>query len=92
MTLANAVAIFDADYRGEYRLQLRNVTDEPVQVARGTRVVQIEFCPTYMPELLQYGTADVPALEIECDAYRYDNLDALYPTVRGTGALHSTGK
>lgn len=92
LTLANAVAIFDADYRGEYWLQLRNVTDEPVQVARGTRVVQIEFCPTYMPELSQYGTTEVPALEMECDPHKYDNLDVLYPTTRGTWALHSTGK
>ncbi|MFA7284643.1 MAG: hypothetical protein WC004_02370 [Candidatus Absconditabacterales bacterium] len=92
LTLANAVAVFDADYRGEYWLQLWNITNKEVQVARGTRVVQIEFCPTYMPELLQHGTADIPTLEIECDPYRYDNLDALYPTIRGTGALHSTGK
>ncbi len=92
LALANAVAVFDADYRGEYLLQLWNITDQVVEVGKWTRVAQVEFCPTYMPELWQYGTIEVPSLELKCDVELYDKLDALYPTQRGTGALHSTGK
>jgi deoxyuridine 5'-triphosphate nucleotidohydrolase len=92
LILANATAIFDADYRGEYLLQLWNITGEALQIEKGTRVAQIEFCPTYIPELGQYGTAEVPSLELIIDPYQYDNLDTLYPTIRWIGALHSTGK
>jgi len=92
LTLANAVAIFDADYRGEYLLQLRNISDQIVEVKRWTRVCQIEFCPTYMPELWIIWTETIPDLQIICDPYKYDNCELLYPTERGSGALHSTGK
>lgn len=92
LTLANAVAIFDADYRGEYRLQLRNITDQDIEVSRWTRVCQIEFCPTYMPELWIIWTLEVPSLELKCDPELYDSCEILFPTERGSGALHSTGK
>lgn len=91
LTLANAVAIFDADYRGEYWLQLWNISDQTVEVKKWTRVCQIEFCPTYMPELWIIWTIDVPELQIICDSYQYEHCETLYPTVRGSGALHSTG-
>lgn len=91
LTLANAVAIFDADYRGEYRLQLRNISDKIVEVKKWTRVCQIEFAPTYMPELGIIWTQQIPDLQIICDPYQYEHCEILYPTVRGEGALHSTG-
>ena len=92
LTLANAVAIFDADYRGEYRMQLRNISDQVVEVKKWTRVCQIEFCPTYMPELKIIWTPVVPELELICDPEKYRDWELLYPTERGSGALHSTGK
>lgn len=92
IVLANSVAIFDADYRWEYLLQLRNISSEKVQIDCWTRVAQLEFCPTYMPETKTYGTTDVPYLEILIDPYQYEKRDELYPTTRWTWALHSTGK
>lgn len=92
LTLANAVAIFDADYRGEYRLQLRNIGDQLVEVKQWTRVCQIEFCPTYMPELWIIWTEYIPKLTLVCDPDLFDRCEELFPTERGSGALHSTGK
>lgn len=92
LTLANAVAIFDADYRGEYRMQLRNISDQVVEVKKWTRVCQIEFCPTYMPELWIIWTETVPELKLVCNSDLFDRCEELFPTERGSGALHSTGK
>jgi dUTP pyrophosphatase len=38
--------VIDADYRGEWHVILRNVTDEPVDIAIGQRVAQVVFRPT----------------------------------------------
>ncbi len=43
LMVANGVGIIDADYCGpadEIKIQLRNVTDQPVKVARGDRLAQ----------------------------------------------------
>ena len=92
LTLANAVAIIDSDYRWEYRLQLWNISDQEVSIDRWTRVCQIEFCPTYIPENNSIWNNLIPDLKLICDPDLYENCDSLFPTDRWAGGLHSTGK
>jgi len=43
LTLPNAPATIDSDYRGELLVALINLGSEPVTVARGTRIAQLVF-------------------------------------------------
>ncbi len=48
LAMANGVGIIDEDYAGdadEYHAILRNVTDEPVSIGRGERIVQMIVLP-----------------------------------------------
>ena len=45
ITLANAPATIDADYRGEIRVPLINLGREPFLVARGMRIAQLVVAP-----------------------------------------------
>ncbi|MDR0651521.1 MAG: hypothetical protein LBG59_09300 [Candidatus Peribacteria bacterium] len=48
--LANNVAIFDSDFRGEYLMQLYNYTSQVQEIPAFTRLVQIEFFPYFRGE------------------------------------------
>jgi dUTPase len=50
LMLANSVAIFDSDFRGEYLMQLYNYTSEKVTIPAFTRLAQLEFFPYYRGE------------------------------------------
>ena len=43
LTLPNAPATIDADYRGELMVPIVNLGTEPVAVTRGTRIAQLVF-------------------------------------------------
>jgi len=43
LTLPNAPATIDSDYRGELMVPMINLGTEPVVVARGTRIAQLVF-------------------------------------------------
>ncbi len=43
LTLPNAPATIDSDYRGELMVPIVNLGTEPVAVARGTRIAQLVF-------------------------------------------------
>jgi dUTP pyrophosphatase len=43
LTLPNAPATIDSDYRGEVLVPMVNLGTEPVAVARGTRIAQLVF-------------------------------------------------
>lgn len=43
LTLPNAPATIDSDYRGELLIPMINLGTEPVAVARGTRIAQLVF-------------------------------------------------
>ncbi len=38
--------VIDADYRGEWKVILRNVTNAPQDIAKGQRIAQVVFRPT----------------------------------------------
>ena len=43
LTLPNAPATIDSDYRGELKIALINLGPKPVEITRGTRVAQLVF-------------------------------------------------
>ncbi len=90
LQLANSVGLVDSDYRGEYLMQLYNFTNQPVEIEEGARLCQIEFCPYYRGTQ-QFGTSEVPALQIKIDPELFTNFEEAYPSVRGAGGFWSTG-
>ena len=81
---ANSIAIMDSDYRGEYYMQLYNLTDEPISIEKYSRLCQLQFKPVYQPEFPRYGTDQVPSLEIAVDQDMYDEFAERFPSDRGT--------
>jgi len=45
LTVANAPGTIDADYRGEVKVLLVNLGNEPVTIARGERIAQLVIAP-----------------------------------------------
>jgi len=50
ITVANAPGTIDADYRGEIRVILVNLGEEPVTIGRGERIAQLVVAPVSRPE------------------------------------------
>ncbi len=61
LTLPNTPATIDSDYRGELMIALINLGQEPVTVARGTRIAQLVFQRVEEVELRL--TDELPASE-----------------------------
>jgi dUTP pyrophosphatase len=51
ISILNAPGTIDADYRGEVKVLLVNMSDKPYQLAPGERIAQIVFAPVVIPEL-----------------------------------------
>jgi dUTPase len=81
LMLANSVAIFDADYRGEYIMQFFNYTDIEVKHEKYTRLAQMEFSPFYT-ESGKYGTNYIPEIEFVVDKNLYNNFAEMFPSER----------
>ena len=45
LTVLNSPGTIDSDYRGEVKIILANLGDEPMNILRGTRIAQMVFCP-----------------------------------------------
>jgi dUTP pyrophosphatase len=61
LTLLNAPGTIDADYRGEIRVILGNLGDEPVTIARGDRIAQLVLAPVVRARVERVG--ELPATE-----------------------------
>ncbi len=51
LSIVNAPGTIDADYRGEIRVILINLGDEPVTIRDGDRIAQLVICPVARAEL-----------------------------------------
>lgn len=91
LILANSVGLFDSDYRGEYLMQIMNMTKEPITIEQYTRLCQLEFCPHHWGKN-NFGTNEVPAIEIKVDDQLFESFAESYPSERGAWWLGSTGK
>jgi dUTPase len=90
LMVANAVAVFDSDFRGEYLMQLYNYAPTLVTIPAYTRLMQIEFFP-YLREHKQFGSPEIPAVEMLVDDTLYQNFTERFPSERGAGGIGSTG-
>ena len=88
--LANGVGVVDNDYRGEYFLQLYNCTTATVTHAAGSRLGQLEIVPYFFPETPH--SLVMPPIYTIIDPEIFATFETIYPTTRGAGSFHSTGK
>ena len=76
ISLANAVGVIDADYRGTIKVAFRNRADESGYVInKGDKIAQLVVMPIALPDLVYYIGSDAAWLD----------------TSRGEGGFGSTG-
>ncbi|WMS44814.1 dUTP diphosphatase [Acuticoccus sp. MNP-M23] len=61
VTVLNAPGTIDADYRGEVKVILVNLSETPFTVARGDRIAQMVFAPVTTATLVEVTTLDETA-------------------------------
>lgn len=77
ISLANAVGVIDADYRGTIKVAFRNHAEESGYVInKGDKIAQLVVMPIALPELTYFDGTD----------------EAWVDTSRGNGGFGSTGK
>lgn len=76
ISLANAVGVIDADYRGTIKVAFRNHADESgYAINKGDKIAQLVVMPIALPHLIQFNGTDAEWLDTE----------------RGIGGFGSTG-
>ncbi len=58
VTVLNSPGTIDADYRGELKVLLVNLSDAPFRLARGERIAQLVICPVERAELEMVAELD----------------------------------
>jgi dUTP pyrophosphatase len=58
LTIPNAPATIDPDYRGELQVILWNAGHEPVAIGRGMRIAQLVFSRFSVPEMREVDSLD----------------------------------
>jgi len=58
VTLSNSVGVIDSDYRGEIRVGLSNLSEEPYTVMPGERLAQMALMPVERAEFLEAEALD----------------------------------
>ena len=59
MTLANSPGTIDSDYRGEVKVLVINLGQEPVQIQRGDRIAQLLITPVVRAQIEKVDKVDV---------------------------------
>src|ERR1700694_4951810 len=86
ITVLNAPGTIDADYRGEVKVLLVNLGQEPFAITRGLRIAQLVVAP-----LVAVRFVETHALAPPLVAARFVETAALAATARGGGGFGSTG-
>jgi dUTP pyrophosphatase len=50
ITIPHSVGVIDSDYRGEIKVLLKNIGDDPYKISRGDRIAQLVIMPVLLPE------------------------------------------
>jgi dUTP diphosphatase len=58
LTLINAPGTIDADYRGEVRVLLVNLGEQPLEIRPGDRIAQLVIAPVVRADLIEVETLD----------------------------------
>jgi dUTP pyrophosphatase len=81
ITVLNAPATIDADYRGEVMAIMINHSDIPFVIRKGDRICQARFV----------GGSIMPLVLPIVDPKKYDEFEIEHPSERGVRGLGSTG-
>jgi dUTP pyrophosphatase len=49
ITMPHSVGVIDADYRGEIKVLLKNISEDPYKIQRGDRIAQLVLMPVLLP-------------------------------------------
>ena len=52
ITIPHSVGVIDADYRGEIKVLLKNISEDPYKISRGDRIAQLVIMPVLLPEFI----------------------------------------
>jgi dUTP pyrophosphatase len=52
ITIPHSVGVIDADYRGEIKVLLKNISDDPYKIQRGDRIAQLVIMPVLLPDFI----------------------------------------
>lgn len=90
VVVLNAPGIVDADYRGEVKVTLANLSDKPHTIHAGDRIAQLVFVPVFpecapLLDTMLGTTADVSPT-------RMKDREDLGASKRGAGGFGSTGR
>ena len=58
ISLSNGVGVIDSDYRGELKVGLTNLSDEPYTIQPGDRVAQLAILPVVQANVVQVNELD----------------------------------
>ena len=58
ITLSNSVGVIDSDYRGEIRVGLCNLGQEPYTIQPGERIAQLVISPVLLPPVEEANELD----------------------------------
>jgi len=59
ITVISGVGTIDATYRGEIKVPLINLGDEPMKFVKGDRIAQMKFAPVYIGHFLETASLDM---------------------------------
>ncbi len=49
ITMPHSVGVIDADYRGEIKVLLKNISEDPYKISYGDRIAQLVIVPVLLP-------------------------------------------
>ena len=58
IALSNGVGVIDSDYRGEIKVGLTNLSDQPYTVQPGDRIAQLAVVPVIQASVVEAGELD----------------------------------
>jgi dUTP pyrophosphatase len=61
LSIPNAPGTIDSDYRGEVKVILINLGQEPALIARGDRIAQLVIAPVARADIVEVATLDETA-------------------------------
>ena len=50
ITMPHSVGVIDSDYRGEIKVLLKNISQDPYKIQRGDRIAQLVIIQVFLPE------------------------------------------
>jgi dUTP pyrophosphatase len=52
ITIPHSVGVIDSGYRGEIKVLLKNISEDPYKISRGDRIAQLVLIPVLLPEFV----------------------------------------